>query len=374
MSALQPREVYRRLWRYGRPYRRLLALAFSCMTVLGLTTGALAYLAGPALRFLLTGRIDSLGALGTFFPSLHALDREQALWGLPLIIVSIGVVKGIAYLGQFYWMGLYGQRVGLDLRRDLFTKLSTLSPHQLAQARVGDLLNRFTADVSSVETAATYALASYVRDGLQILVLALVAVTSSWKLALALLLLTPIAIFPAARLTRSFMRRSREGLQQMGELSAQVHEGLGGLKTIQAFNAQAAELSRFEGYSQAHRRAMTRAGWTRAAVPAVMEVLGAAENGITSVQFLASWPNVNQVVLTNNPVQNLAGVELLEVLRVLDVSGSAIRNLTPLAENETFRQGDEVIATRTPLDGEDCGDIATILGRNGRVTVDFECP
>ena len=110
------------------------------------------------------------------------------------------------------------------------------------------------------------------------------------------------------------------------------------------------------------------------AANAQMEVLGAADNGITSVQFLASWPNVNQVVLTNNPVENLAGVELLEVLRVLDVSGSAIRNLTPLAENETFRQGDEVIATRTALDGEDCGDIATILGRNGRVTVDVECP
>jgi hypothetical protein len=73
-------------------------------------------------------------------------------------------------------------------------------------------------------------------------------------------------------------------------------------------------------------------------------------------------------------VQNLAGVELLELLRVLDVSGSQITDLVPLASNETFRQGDEVIAEGTPLDGGDCGEIATIEERNGRVTVDFDCP
>jgi internalin A len=105
-----------------------------------------------------------------------------------------------------------------------------------------------------------------------------------------------------------------------------------------------------------------------------MEVLEAADNGVTNVAFMASWPNIIEVSLTNNPVQTLAGVELLELLRVFDVSGSAITDLVPLATNETFRQGDEVIAEGTPLDEGACGDIATIEARNARVTVDFECP
>jgi Leucine-rich repeat (LRR) protein len=105
-----------------------------------------------------------------------------------------------------------------------------------------------------------------------------------------------------------------------------------------------------------------------------MEVLSAADNGVRAVGFMASWPNVGEVTLANNPLENLEGVELLERLALFDVSGSQIQDLVPLAANETFRQGDEVIATGTPLDGEDCAEIATIVGRNALVTVDFDCP
>jgi Leucine-rich repeat (LRR) protein len=107
---------------------------------------------------------------------------------------------------------------------------------------------------------------------------------------------------------------------------------------------------------------------------AQMEALAASDNLVTEVSFLQFWPNATEVVLARNPIQSLEGVEMLEHLRVLDVSGTQIQDLAPLAANETFRQGDEVVAEGTPLDPGDCGDIATIRGRNGTVTVDFDCP
>src|SRR5262249_5126974 len=42
-----------------------------------------------------------------------------------------------------------------------------------------------------------------------------------------------------------------------------------------AFNAQAAEMARFASQSAKHERAMTRAAWARASIPALMEVLAA---------------------------------------------------------------------------------------------------
>jgi len=245
------------------------------MAVLGATTGAYAYLMGPVLRFLLSGGTDGLGMVARYLPALGEGQRSQALWILPLVIVVIGLIKGLAYLGQFFWIGWFAQRVVMDLRRAILIRLSSLSPIQLSQRMSGDLLSRFSADVASVETAATYAVASYVRDGLQIVILLGVALALNWKIALAAMLIVPVAAFPVSRLTRLLLSRIREGQIRLGELAAQVKEGLGAVKTIQAFNAQRAEMARFEARSAEHRLAMTRAGWARAAIPSLMEGLAA---------------------------------------------------------------------------------------------------
>lgn len=264
-----------RLLRYSLPHWRRLALAFACMLVLGGTTGLYAYLMGPALRFLLTGGAEGLGLPARLFPGLASADKSAALWLFPLVIVAIGVAKGLAYLGQFYWMGLYGQQVVADLRRAVFQKLAALSPVQLASRRTGDLLSRFTSDVAAVELAATYTVSSYLRDGLQIVILVAVALALDWKIAGVTLLALPLSILPAARLTRSVLKRTRVAQAQLGEIAGQIKEGLSGLRTIQAFNAQAAERARFETHAVAHRQALVRAAWARGAVPGVMEILAA---------------------------------------------------------------------------------------------------
>jgi ATP-binding cassette, subfamily B, bacterial MsbA len=246
------------------------------MAILGLTTGAFAYLLGPALRFLLSGGMEGLGLLARFFPALADMDRERVLWLFPALLVAIGAVKGISYLGQFYWMGLFGQRVGMDVRRALFAKLCTLSPTQRSQALSGDLLARFVTDASAIELAATYALASYVRDGLQILVLVGVAISLHWPIALGALIVLPLAVIPASRLTRRFLERATEGQSRLGALAAQVQEGIQGVKVLQVFNARNAELQRFRLQTLSLQRVLTRAAWYRGAVPAVMELLAAA--------------------------------------------------------------------------------------------------
>jgi subfamily B ATP-binding cassette protein MsbA len=209
---------------------------------------------------------------------------EQVRWAFPLALVGIGVIKGLAYLGQFHAMGMFGQRVGADLRRRMFDSLVALSPLQLTQQRTGDLLARFGTDVASVELAANYTLGGWARDGIQLGVLVAVAFVLNWKLALGAFIAVPLAAWPAARLTRSFLRRAREGNARLGTLAAQVQEGVGGVRTLQAFNAQGAELARFDREAEAQLRAARRAGWVRGGVPGLMEVAGAA-----SVAGVLAW-------------------------------------------------------------------------------------
>ena len=57
----------------------------------------------------------------------------------------------MGYLGQFYFVGLFGQRVVIELRRKIFQKLLALCVQQRTTRRSGDLLSRFTSDVAAVE-------------------------------------------------------------------------------------------------------------------------------------------------------------------------------------------------------------------------------
>lgn len=264
-----------RLLGYARPHVGVLVAAFACMAVLGLATGAYAYLMGPALRFLLSGGAEGFGGAQPV-PWLSSLPREAVLWGFPVVVLTVGVVKGVGYLGQFYLMGLFAQKVVADLRRALFVRLTALSPAQLARERMGDLLSRFSSDVQAVEQAAMYTVGSYLRDTVQIVVLAGVALSISPLLGGLMLCVLPLAALPASKLTRKALKGTREGQVQLGHLAGQLQEGLGGMRTIQAFNGQAAELARFSAHAKAHEEALVRAAWARGGVPGIMEVLAAA--------------------------------------------------------------------------------------------------
>ena len=307
--------VLLRLLRYGRPHVSVLVAAFGCMAVLGLGTGAYAYLMGPALRFLLSGGTEGFGGSHAV-PWLSKLPREAALWGFPVLVVLIGLIKGVGYLGQFYFMGLFAQRVVKDLRREVFLKLTALSPSQLSKERVGDLLSRFSTDMTAVEWAAMYTVGSYLRDTLQVLVLATVALSMSPVLGGVMLAVIPLAALPATRLTRKALKRTREGQSQLGQLAGQLHEGLGGLRTIQAFNGQAAELDRFAAHTKAHEKAVVSAAWARGAVPGLMEVLAAAAlagmlayaAATRAMEPAALLSLITAVILVYQPVKDLGRV------------------------------------------------------------------
>ena len=246
------------------------------MAVLALATGAYAFLVGPVLRFLLTGGASALGRVSAWAPVLEAGGRGRLLTWLPLLLVAIAAVKGVAYAAQFTWVGQFGQWTVAGIRRALLDALLRQSPVQLGQRMSGDLLSRFAADVTAVETAAIYAVGAWIRDGLTVVVLAGVAVALDWRLALIALAVVPLAAIPVARLTRAVLRRTREGQARLGGMAGQLREALAAVRTVQAYGVEPAEAARFGARADSHARTLSRAAWARAAVPALTEVLAAA--------------------------------------------------------------------------------------------------
>lgn len=382
-------QAMKRLFALGRPHRALLGLALGCMVLLGGATGAWAFLMGPALRFLLSGGTEGLQRLLVFAPQLETLDAQRALLVFPLLIVVFGAIKGVGYLGQFYFVGLFGQRVVIDLRRQIFARVLKLSPSQRGARLSGDLLSRFTADVAAVEQAATYTVASWLRDSLQIVILLGVAIASSWKLALLALIVVPIAIFPASRLTAALLRRTREGQAALGLIAGQVQEGLGALRTLQAFNAEAAERARFHRKTAAVERALSRAAWARAGTPGLLEILASVAIAGTLAWALATKsvePDalvsfLGALVLVYQPAKDLgrvsqfalsaaAALERIEAVLQLPeheaANGAALKRLSSEIEvrDVSFSWGErralQQLTLRIPV-----GQVTALVGESG---------
>ncbi|MBK8237889.1 MAG: hypothetical protein IPK74_20355 [Deltaproteobacteria bacterium] len=105
-----------------------------------------------------------------------------------------------------------------------------------------------------------------------------------------------------------------------------------------------------------------------------LERLRCEDCAVQSIAVFANWPSLVEVKLAGNPLQSLAGTETLEFLDDLDVARSAIDDLGPLVENETFRSADAVDARETGLSTDDCGAIAAIVARKAVVEHDVACP
>ncbi len=281
----------RRLLPYLRPEAVPLARAGFHMVVLSVATGAYAFLVGPALRFLFTG---GAGPDASGLSSLHRVApwlsiRVDAGWGravLPLVLIGVALIRGLAYLGQFRAMGMIGQRVIARLRRDFIGQLVALGPAYHATRHSGDLVSRFSSDLDHIERATTYALASVVRDSLTAAVLVGVAVATDWRLSLIAFGVLPLAAVPVARLARRLRRHTDVGAAALGRLTERVSEALGGIRIVQAYGLAGLEMSRFDGEMQGLLKAQRRAIRIRAATSVALEILAVA--GLAATLALAA--------------------------------------------------------------------------------------
>src|SRR5438552_5030591 len=273
---------YRRLLAAGRPHAGLFALAIASMVLLAAATGLFSWLVGPLFQYVFRG-----GELGsTLLPWLPHLDRLELRRALPLLILAIAVARGAAYFGQFYAMGMLGQRVVADLRRALQEKLLGLPPAFFARASSGDLLARFASDVAAVEFAVTYGIAAWLRDVLQVLVLLGVSVALDWRLALLAFVAVPVTVLPIVRFAKRLKKIADRGQEQIGSLYTLLHEALQGVRIVQSFGMERYEREKFSAEQDRFLATMRKSFFVRAIFTPTLELMAAVGIAAT-VDFAA---------------------------------------------------------------------------------------
>ncbi|HEX6026841.1 MAG TPA: ABC transporter ATP-binding protein [Solirubrobacter sp.] len=225
--AVAALEIARRFWPYARPYGRWIAFGLVLLCLV------------PA--------IDTLEIyLFKLVVDDVLVPRElEALLPIAAAYLGLALAGALVSFGDEYVATWVGERFLLDLRTDVFAHLHSLSPDQLAQRRVGDLLARLTGDVQAIERFVLSALSEGVSAAARVLLFTGALFVLSWKLALAALLVTPLFYFASRRFARLVKHAAREKRRRSGSLGAVAEESLNAAPLVQTLNRQRAEVERF---------------------------------------------------------------------------------------------------------------------------------
>lgn len=165
------------------------------------------------------------------------------------LLIRIGVLAGAAGLLQWLMNNLNNHiafSVIRDVRNEAFCKLQLLPLGFLDRHASGDILNRITADADQFADGLLMGFTQLFTGAATILGTLGFMLAVNWKIALVVVVLTPLSLFAArfiaARTYHLFLKQSETRAEQ----TAFVEEMIGGGKTVAAFSHGAQALEQFD--------------------------------------------------------------------------------------------------------------------------------
>lgn len=192
----------------------------------------------------------------SFFIAKHG--AEQALIYFCIFIVIVFLLKNITrYLTLFFLAPI---RIGVirDIRESMHRKVLKLHLGFYSEERKGDIISKVTSDVNEIENSIISSMEMIFRDPILIVTYLASMFFMSWKLTIFVLILLPISGFFISIIGRKLKGASKRGQSKLGEVLSVFEESLGGLRIIQAFNAQSTTHERFSEKNEGFFRLMVR--------------------------------------------------------------------------------------------------------------------
>ena len=296
---MNSKDLYLRLLQYVFPYWKIFAASL---------LGTIAFAATePAMPALMKPLLDE-----TF-----VTKNPEGLVRLPLLLMLLFIVRGIASFISSYSMQWVATRVVMDLRKEMFDRLQTLPASYFENNASGNIISKFTFNVSRVMNAATDVVVTVVKDSLIIIGLLAYALYLNWRLSLVVFIIMP----PTALVIRYFSKRmrrlSRSVQDSIGDITRVVQEAINGNREIKIFGGEDYEAHRFQKLNNWIRRYRMKVAVASAVTVPIVQIFTVAALSIV-VYFASLQSQANEITVG----------EFVALITALALLSSPIKRLT----------------------------------------------
>ncbi len=221
--------VLRRILGYLKHYRLpcLLSLLFAVISVLG--TLYIPILTGRAIDLITDAGVDMKGILP--------------------ILLRVLIVIGIVALAQWL-MNICNNHITFGIvrrvRQDAFEKIQTLPLSYLDTHPVGDVVSRVIADADQFTDGLLMGFSQFFTSLLTILGTLVFMVILEWRIALIVVVLTPLSLFVASFITKRTYNLFRTQAAIRADQTALMDEMLQNHKTVTAFSYEDRAMAQFD--------------------------------------------------------------------------------------------------------------------------------
>jgi ABC-type multidrug transport system fused ATPase/permease subunit len=180
---------------------------------------------------------------------------------VPLIclLAAIYLLAELMNFGDQYTRHRVGERFLFDLRVRIYDHLQRLSLTFFERTSTGELMSRVSNDVNALEQFITHGVVLTGVDALRLVGAAVILMVLDWRLALVALWPIPFIAFGMRRFNRGVRPVYRLVRDRLGDINARLQDDLTGMRVIQAFGQERAELDRFTTVSGSYYRERVRA-------------------------------------------------------------------------------------------------------------------
>jgi ABC-type multidrug transport system fused ATPase/permease subunit len=174
-------------------------------------------------------------------------------------MIGVYALSGLTEFGDQFIRHALGERFLFDLRVRIYDYLQRLSLSFFECTSTGELMSRVTNDVNALEQFITHGVVLTTVDLLRLVGVSVVLIALDWRLALVVLIPVPIIGFGLRRFNQQVRPIYRRVRDRLGDINTRLQDDLAGIRVIQAFGQEDAELVRFRSVSERYYRERVQA-------------------------------------------------------------------------------------------------------------------
>ncbi len=198
--------TYRRVLRFARPYRRLIAIFLALVVTSSLM--------GAATPLVLKAIIDD-----GITP-----NRTDVVVGLSLLIAALAIATAVLEIVQRWMSARIGEGLIADLRTQVFDHVQRMPIGFFSRAETGALVTRLNSDVQGAQQAFTSTLSNVVGNVIGVTATIAAMLVLSWQITLLALGLLPLFVLPARWTGDRLSKITRERYRLNGEMGQMMTE------------------------------------------------------------------------------------------------------------------------------------------------------